>query len=92
MAIAAIWRLRDERLVFAVFIIAAGLFLIWYFRVEKFATNNPLEALLEGGEYTAHHQMLLAAKGQPTLNTSSGIQKVANPITAGTPVEEEQGQ
>jgi hypothetical protein len=65
LGFAAIWKLHSDILIVAIFVIAAAIFLIWYFRVERFANKNPLEALLEGGDYTAHHQMLLAAKAFP---------------------------
>jgi hypothetical protein len=68
LGFAAIWKLHSDALILAVFTIGAVIFLIWYFRIERFADKHPLEALLEGGEYTAHHQMLMAAKGKPQFS------------------------
>jgi hypothetical protein len=73
LGISAIWKLHSDVLVMAVFSIGAAIFLIWYFRVEKFASKNPLEALLEGGDYTAHHKMLLASKGYPQGLTDAAL-------------------
>jgi hypothetical protein len=78
LGLAAICRLRSDLQIIAVFAVCALIFLIWYFRVERFANKNPLEALLEGGEYTAHHQMLLAAKGLPAITSGPGLQSAAD--------------
>jgi hypothetical protein len=67
LAGAAIWRLHSETFIAGIFGAVFLGFFIWYFRVERFAHKHPLESLLEGGEYTAHHRMILASKGQPLI-------------------------
>lgn len=63
----AICRLHSDMLIIGIFGLGVGVYLVWYFRTERFAYKHPLEALLEGGEYTAHQQMLMATKGEPSI-------------------------
>lgn len=81
LGFAAIWKLHSDALIVTIFVLGAVLFLIWYFRAEKFASKNPLEALLEGGDYTAHHQMLLASKGHEFVR-SDNVEQVASGVPA----------
>jgi hypothetical protein len=86
LGFAAIWRLHTEALIVTIFVLGAILFLIWYFRAEKFASKNPLEALLEGGDYTAHHQMLLAAKGYPNGLPEAALRSPILGVTSSQPI------
>lgn len=81
LGFAAILKLHSDALILSVFVIGTVVFLIWYFRVERFSAKYPLESLLEGGEYTAHHQMLLASKGQPTIISTTADASLFGPLT-----------
>ena len=74
------YRVAGNWAILATPLVGALIYYPWFFYILRFAKSNPDSALLDGRDYTEHHRMLLAAKGQPAMATH-----VAREATLGIP-------
>src|SRR5258708_23062547 len=59
----AIFRLHDDRYIFAALVFGAVIFFAWFVPIIRFADKHPDAALLEGSQWAQHQKDQLAAKG-----------------------------
>lgn len=68
-----IYKLNNEMLIFAIVILAAGIFGWFFIAAMKYADRNPAAALLEGAELVTWRKQELASKSIPKLPDTPSI-------------------
>jgi hypothetical protein len=85
------WSFHSDSMKLAAMILSVGTFFFWYMPFLKFCDKHPAEALLDGIQWSEHHQMLLAAKGHTTLPSENTIQIASSAASASMPAQRNGG-